>query len=106
MTKYKAENYADKEIAELFNNYKESAEKSLHAAKMYRYSKALKYLMFADPDMALKPEGYKKPSESIIEARLDTDEELNKLRLNMELAKVNAFLDKQALLLAVGGKDE
>lgn len=98
--------YDKREIAELFENCKESAEKAIHAAKMYRYTRAQKYLLIADPDMAIKPEGYKKPAESIIEARLDMDEELNKLRLSMELAKVNAFLNKQALLLAVGGKDE
>jgi len=56
----------------------------------YKKLKAQKYLNLACPDPAVRPKDWKKPSDAIIEATLDTDPELNDLKLKSEATKLTA----------------
>lgn len=90
------------ELEKWFVNYQEAAKKAIDLKEVYRTTKAQKFLNLACPDPALRPKDWKKPADSIIEATLDVDSELSKLRYDLELAQLDAFLAKQALITATG----
>lgn len=90
------------ELEKWFVNYQEAAKKAIDLKELYRTTKAQKFLNLASPDPALRSKDWKKPSDSIIEATLDVDSELSKIRYDLELAQLDAFLAKQALITATG----
>lgn len=81
-----------------FVQYQDKAKKAIDLKELYRTTKAEKYLNIACPDPAIRAKDWKKPSDSIIEAMLDVDEELSKIRYNLDIAQLEAFLAKQALI--------
>lgn len=94
------------EITELITNYRDSAIKYNELKRAYKCRKAELYLEMADPDPAIREPGWKKPSDSIIDAKLEINPELMELKFRMESADLEAYLDKQALEMVVGGKHE
>ena len=94
------------EIDELITNYRVSAIKYNELKRAYKCRKAEIYLEMADPDPAIREPGWKKPSDTIIEAKLEINQELMELKFRMESAELEAYLDKQALEYAVGGNHE
>lgn len=94
------------EFTELITNYRDSAIKYNELKRAYKCRKAEIYLDMADPDPAIREPGWKKPSDTIIEAKLEINPELMELKFRMESAELEAYLDKQALEMVVGGNHE
>ena len=86
------------DLEKWFVQYQDKAKKAIDLKELYKTKKAEKYLNLACPDPAIRAKDWKKPSDTIIEAMLDIDEELSKIRYNLDLAQLEAFLAKQALI--------
>lgn len=92
-------------VNEALDDYEKSAQEYVDAKNLYRNEHARILLSLVDPEN--KPEGFKKPTEKVLDAMLDSNPKLQLLRADRDRKEILAISCRLAAeaVVNISGKE-